>query len=126
MPDVHLLRKEDYLRVDYALQYNVKGSIALPVTERGNGACLGVVEIVTTDGACLGVVEIVTTGCDVNCLPEVDDVCKALEAIDLRSSEMFTPAKIMESHESNRTELTEIKEFLNSICNTYNLPLAQT
>ena len=79
MPDVHLLRKEDYLRVDYALQYNVKGSIALPVTERGNGACLGVVEIVTTDGACLGVVEIVTTGCDVNCLPEVDDVCKALE-----------------------------------------------
>ncbi|WOH14551.1 hypothetical protein DCAR_0934070 [Daucus carota subsp. sativus] len=62
-------------------QYNVKGSIALPVTERGNGACLGVVEIVTTDGACLGVVEIVTTGCDVNCLPEVDDVCKALELL---------------------------------------------
>ncbi|KAL1827886.1 hypothetical protein ACET3Z_006298 [Daucus carota] len=113
MPDVHLLRREDYPRVDYALQYNVKGSIALPVFERGNGACLGVVEIVTT-------------GPDVNCLPEVDDVCKALEAVDLRSSEMFTPAKIMESHESNLTELTEIKEFLNSVCSTYNLPLAQT
>ncbi|XP_074359351.1 protein NLP2-like isoform X2 [Apium graveolens] len=113
MPDVHLLRREDYPRVDYALQYNVKGSLAIPVFERGNGACLGVVEIVTT-------------GPDVNCLPEVDDVCKALEAVDLRSSELFTPPKIKDDHESYQAEVAEIKDIVTSVCKTYNLPLAQT
>ncbi|KAK1382766.1 PB1 domain-containing protein/RWP-RK domain-containing protein [Heracleum sosnowskyi] len=113
MSDAHLLRREDYPRVDYALQFNVKGSLAIPVFERGNGACLGVVEIVTTSP-------------DVNCLPEVDDVCKALEAVDLRSSDLFTPPKVKDDHESYPAEVAEIKEIVTSVCNSYNLPLAQT
>uniref|UniRef100_A0A165A654 RWP-RK domain-containing protein n=1 Tax=Daucus carota subsp. sativus TaxID=79200 RepID=A0A165A654_DAUCS len=62
--DVRRLRREDFPRIDYAQQCNVRGSIALPVFERGSGACLGVVEIVTTGP---------------DCRPELDDVCKALE-----------------------------------------------
>lgn len=112
-PDVRLLRKEDFPRLDHAQQFDVRGSLALPVFERGSGACLGVVEIVTT-------------GPDVDCRPEVDDVCKALEAVDLRSSEIFTPPKVKDRNEVYQDELAEIKEILASVCKTHNLPLAQT
>lgn len=52
--------------------------------------------------------------------------CTALQAVDLRSSELFTPHKIKDDHESYQAEVAEIKEIVTSVCNTYNLPLAQT
>lgn len=112
-PDVRLLRREEFPRIDCATEFNVRGSLALPVFERGSGACLGVVEIVTT-------------GPDVDYGPEVDDVCQALEAVDLRSSEIFTPPKVEDLNEVYHDELAEIKEILRSVCKTHNLPLAQT
>lgn len=112
-PDVRLLTKEVFPRVGFAQQFNVRGSLALPVFERGSGACLGVVEIVTT-------------GPDFDYRPEVDDVCKALEAVDLRSSEIFTPPIVKDRDESYHDELAEVEEILTSVCKTHNLPLAQT
>lgn len=64
--DVRLFKKEDYPRISYAQQYNVRGSLAIPVFERGSGTCLGVVEIVSTS-------------LKANYHSELDDVCKALE-----------------------------------------------
>lgn len=65
-PDVRFFKREEYPRVNYAHQHNVRGSIAVPVFETGSGTCLGVVEIVTT---------IQKT----HYHPELEDVCKALE-----------------------------------------------
>lgn len=112
-PDVRLFKREDYPRISYAQQYNVRGSLALPVFERGSGTCLGVVEIVSTS-------------LKVNYQSELDDVCKALEAVDLRSSDILTPLKSMDQDESYQAALAEIREILTVVCNTHKLPLAQT
>lgn len=65
-PDVRFFKREEYPRVNDAKQYEVRGSLALPVFERGSGKCLGVVEIVTTS-------------LKVNYRPELENICKALE-----------------------------------------------
>lgn len=48
-----------------AKQYDVRGSLALPIFERGSGTCLGVVEIAMTTHK-------------VNYRPELEYVCQAL------------------------------------------------
>lgn len=67
-PDVRFFKREEYPRVNHAQQYDVRGSLALPVFEQGSGNCLGVVEIVTTSQK-------------VNYRPELENVCKALEVL---------------------------------------------
>lgn len=74
-PDVRFFKREEYPRVNDAQQYDVRGSLALPVFEQGSGKCLGVVEIVTTSQK-------------VNYRPELEDVCEALEVI-IRSYVFF-------------------------------------
>lgn len=69
-PDVRFFKQEEYPRVNDAKQYEVRGSLALPVFERGSGKCLGVVEIVTTS-------------LKVNYRPELENICKALEVSKL-------------------------------------------
>ncbi|CAB4321323.1 unnamed protein product [Prunus armeniaca] len=96
-PDVCFFRSYEYPRIDYAQQYDVQGSLALPIFENGSGTCLGVVEIVMTPQK-------------VNYRPELEYVCQALETRD----ELFQAA------------LTEIVEVLASVCKTHRLPLAQT
>lgn len=67
-PDVQFFKREEYPRKNHAQQCDVRGSLALPVFERGSGKCLGVVEIVTTS-------------LKVNYRPELENVCKALEVM---------------------------------------------
>ncbi|KAA8546176.1 hypothetical protein F0562_020930 [Nyssa sinensis] len=112
-PDVRFFRREEYPCIHYAQQYNVHGSLALPVFERGSGACLGVVEIVTTSQK-------------VSYHPELENVLQALEAVDLWSSEILSPPKVKACNESYQAVLTEIREVLKTVCETHGLPLAQT
>ncbi|KAM3292010.1 protein NLP2 [Capsicum chacoense] len=113
-PDVRFFKREEYPRVNYAHQHNVRGSIAVPVFESGSGTCLGVVEIVTT---------IQKT----HYHPELEDVCKALEAVNLRSSGISSnPAKVKDCNESYLAALAEIQYILTCVCDTHKLPLAQT
>ncbi|KAB2045965.1 hypothetical protein E1A91_D01G206200v1 [Gossypium mustelinum] len=112
-PDVRFFRSEEYPRISFAEKYNVGGSLALPVFERANGTCLGVVEIVTTIQKS-------------NYRPELEHVCKALEAVDLRSSPNFTPPNVEACNELYQAALPEIAEVLRSVCKTYKLPLALT
>ncbi|XVF00761.1 hypothetical protein REPUB_Repub04eG0029400 [Reevesia pubescens] len=111
-PDVRFFRSDEYPRINFAQKYNVGGSLALPVFERASGTCLGVVEIVTTTQ-------------QINYRPELEHVCKALEAVDLRSSHNFTPS-VEACNESYQAALPEIAEVLRSVCKTYKLPLALT
>ncbi|GFY89752.1 plant regulator RWP-RK family protein [Actinidia rufa] len=112
-PDVQFFRREEYPRVKHAQQLDVRGSLALPVFERGSGTCLGVVEIVTTSQ-------------QANYGPELESVCKALEAVDLRSSDISSPPTLKACDDSYQAALTEIQEVLKSVCDTHGLPLAQT
>lgn len=65
-PNVQYYSSKEYPRLDYALHYNVQGTLALPVFEPSGGSCLGVLELIMTSQK-------------INYAPEVDKVCKALE-----------------------------------------------
>ncbi|GMI74422.1 NIN-like protein 2 [Hibiscus trionum] len=112
-PDVRFFRSDEYQRISFAQKYNVGGSLALPVFERANRTCLGVVEVVTTTQK-------------INYHPELEHVRKALEAVDLRSSHSFTPPIVEACNESYQAALPEILKVLRSVCKRYKLPLALT
>ncbi|KAK9050073.1 hypothetical protein SSX86_030958 [Deinandra increscens subsp. villosa] len=112
-PDVRFFKTEEYPRVGHAQQYDVRGSVAVPIFDQDRQSCLGVIEVVMTTQKS-------------SYTPEIEGVCKALEAVDLKSS------KSSKSHKSKVTDglyqaaLPEILEILKSACKTHNLPLAQT
>lgn len=65
-PDVQFFRKDEYARVGHAEQYDVRGTLAVPVFEQGSQNCLGVIEVVFTTRK-------------INYCPELENVCKALK-----------------------------------------------
>ncbi|KAL1541199.1 protein NLP2-like [Salvia divinorum] len=111
-PDVRFFRREEYPRVTHAQECNVGGSLALPVLEHGSGICLGVLEIVTTHQK-------------LDFHPELQNVCKALEAVDLKSSNILSPYNIVEYDDSYQATLAEIRNAMKFACNAYKLPLTQ-
>ncbi|CAF2088590.1 unnamed protein product [Brassica rapa] len=113
-PDVRFFRSEEYPRIKEAQKCDVRGSLAVPVFERGSGTCLGVVEIITTTQK-------------MNYRPELENICKALEAVDLRSSSnLKTPSTefLQVYNDFYYAALPEISDFLASVCRSYDLPLA--
>ncbi|CAL1383674.1 unnamed protein product [Linum trigynum] len=112
-PDVRFFRSEEYPRVDHARQNNVCGTLAVPVFEQQSKSCLGVIEIVTTRQ-------------EVKYQSELEKVAKALEAVDLRSSENPSCLNMKAQEIAYQAALPEIQEVLKSACQTHNLPLAQT
>ncbi|XP_076951812.1 protein NLP5-like [Bidens hawaiensis] len=110
-PDVRFFKTEEYPRVGHAQQYDVRGSVAIPIFDQDRRSCLGVVEVVMTTQKS-------------NYTPEIEGVCKALEAVDLRSSESSNKSNITDG--PYQAALPEILEILKSACKTHNLPLAQT
>ncbi|KAB5573437.1 hypothetical protein DKX38_000631 [Salix brachista] len=112
-PNVQYYSSKEYSRLDHALHYNVRGTVALPVFEPFGQSCVGVVELIMTSQK-------------INYAPEVDKVCKALEAVNLKSSEILYPPSMQICNESRQNALAEILEILTIVCETQKLPLAQT
>ncbi|KAK6916814.1 PB1 domain [Dillenia turbinata] len=112
-PDVRFFKAEEYPRIDYARQYDVHGSLAVPILEQGSGSCLGVIEIITTTQK-------------IKYRPDLENICKALKAVDLSSSEIIIPAHVQDFNESYQVALPEIYDILKSACQKHRLPLAQT
>lgn len=112
-PDVRFFKDDEYPRVTYAQQYDVRGSVAVPIFDQDSQSCLGVIEVVMTTQKN-------------NYTPEIESVCKALESVDLRSSESSSSQKSEMTDGLYRAALPEILEILKSACKTHNLPLAQT
>ncbi|KAM7482806.1 hypothetical protein LguiB_007389 [Lonicera macranthoides] len=113
-PHVPLLKgEEEHPSSSFCMQYNVSGSLGVPVFEQGSGTCLGVVEIVTTTQK-------------VNCRPELENLYRALEAVDLRSSKCLCPPKVKVSDKSYEAVLAEIQYVMKSVCDSHKFPLAQT
>ncbi|KAF5745811.1 hypothetical protein HS088_TW07G01405 [Tripterygium wilfordii] len=112
-PDVRFFRSEEYPRVYHAQQYNVSGSLALPVFERGSATCLGVIEIVTTSQ-------------NIDYRTDLENVCKALEVVDLRSTQDFRHPSSKASNDLYQAAVPELLEILGYVCKTHRLPLALT
>ncbi|MED6121166.1 hypothetical protein PIB30_027651 [Stylosanthes scabra] len=112
-PNVQYYTSREYSRRNHAQHYNVRGTLALPVFESPGQSCVGVIELIMTSEK-------------VNYAPEVDKVCKALEAVNLRSSEILDHPFAQICNKDRQNALAEILEILTVVCETHNLPLAQT
>ncbi|KHN33800.1 Protein NLP4 [Glycine soja] len=112
-PDVRFFRSDEYPRVDHAQEYDVRGTVAVPIFEQGSKTCLGVIEVVMTTQ-------------QINYGPELESVCKALEAVDLRSSKQLSIQNVKACNRTYEAALPEIYEVLRSACEMHRLPLAQT
>ncbi|XP_047258635.1 protein NLP6 isoform X3 [Capsicum annuum] len=112
-PNVQYYSSKEFPRLDHALHYNVRGTLALPVFEPSGQSCVGVLELIMTSQK-------------INYAAEVDKVCKALKAVNLKSSEILDHPNTQICNEGRQNALVEILEILTAVCETYKLPLAQT
>ncbi|PSS09372.1 hypothetical protein CEY00_Acc16395 [Actinidia chinensis var. chinensis] len=112
-PNVQYYSSKEYPRLTHALHYNVQGTLALPVFEPSGQSCIGVLELIMTSPK-------------INYAPEVDKVCKALEAVNLKSSEILDHPNTQICNEGRQKALVEILEILTVVCETHKLPSAQT
>ncbi|GMJ01704.1 NIN-like protein 8 [Hibiscus trionum] len=104
--------KAEYLRITHAVNHEVRGSMALPVFEPHEMSCCAVLELVTTKEK-------------TNFDSEMDHVCRALEAVDLRTlaRPRFLPQCLSRNQ---RAALAEITDVLRVLCHAHSLPLALT
>ncbi|CAH8332959.1 unnamed protein product [Eruca vesicaria subsp. sativa] len=112
-PDVRFFKSEEYPRVQHAQDCDVRGTLAIPVFEQGSKICLGVIEVVMTTEM-------------VKLKPELESICRALQAVDLRSTELPVPTSLKGCDLSYKAALPEIRNLLRCACETHKLPLAQT
>ncbi|GAB2225983.1 hypothetical protein Drorol1_Dr00021764 [Drosera rotundifolia] len=112
-PNVQYYSRKEYKRIHHAKQHNVRGTLALPVFEPAAQSCVGVLELIMTSQV-------------INYAPDVDKVCKALEAVNLRSSEIVAEPYTLICNEGRQNALTDILQVLTAVCEAYQLPLAQT
>lgn len=80
-PDVRLFSSFEYPRVNHAQHFDIRGSLALPVFDLANKSCLGVLEVVMTTGKN-------------EYSSDLDNICKALRAVDLGSSEILIVPRV--------------------------------
>ncbi|KAJ8755525.1 hypothetical protein K2173_019323 [Erythroxylum novogranatense] len=102
----------EYLRVKHAVNHDVKGSIAAPVFD-------------PTETSCCAVLEIVTVREKPDFDFEMENVCRALQAVNLRS---VVPPRLLPQSLSmdQRATLSEISDVLRAVCHAHRLPLALT
>ncbi|CAL5211601.1 unnamed protein product [Lathyrus oleraceus] len=111
--NVGYYHKSEYLRLDHAISHEVRGSIALPVSD------------MHSEVSCSAVLELVTTKEKPNFDKELEFVSHALQRVNLRT---ITPPRLLPQCVSNnkRAALTEITDILRAVCHAHRLPLALT
>ncbi|KAL0368650.1 UNVERIFIED_CONTAM: protein NLP9 [Sesamum calycinum] len=97
--NVMYYNKAEYLRVQHAVDHEVRGSIALPVFEDDS-----------LERSCCAVLELVTMKEKSNFDLEMENVCRALQSLS----------------KNQRTALAEITDVLRAVCHAHRLPLALT
>ncbi|CAN8284584.1 unnamed protein product [Cochlearia groenlandica] len=88
-------KKDEYLRIEYAIENQVCGSIAIPIFEAYGTSCVAVIELVTSKEK-------------QNFDMEMDSVCRALKYFS----------------SNQREALSEIQDVLQALCHAHKLPLA--
>ncbi|KAL5990835.1 hypothetical protein ACLOJK_011740 [Asimina triloba] len=101
----------EYLRVNDACKHEVRGSLAVPIFNPREQSCCAVLELVTTNERD-------------NFDPEMESVCRAIQAVDLKTTEVRSHPQIFSN--SQRTALSEIVDVLRAVCHAHRLPVALT
>ncbi|KAF3455943.1 hypothetical protein FNV43_RR00586 [Rhamnella rubrinervis] len=111
--DVGYYSKTEYLRADHAFNHQVRGSIAIPVFD------------IDPEVSCCAVLELVTTKEKPNFDSEMEVVCHALQAVNLKTS---VPPRLLPQYLSRNQKdaLAEIIDVLRAVCHAHRLPLALT
>ncbi|XP_047315077.1 protein NLP8-like [Impatiens glandulifera] len=109
--------KEEYLRMEHAVNHHIRGSIAVPVFEDDD----------LDNSSCCAVLELVTMKEKPDFDQEMENVCRALQAVNLKSSSppRFRP-QLQCSSKNQTAALSEITDVLRAICHAHKLPLALT
>ncbi|OWM74857.1 hypothetical protein CDL15_Pgr004624 [Punica granatum] len=102
----------EYLRVKHAVEHNIRGCIALPVFDSNEISCCAVLELVTMKEK-------------PNFDSEMEKVCTALQAVNLRTS---PPSRLRPQclSRNQRAALAEITDVLRAVCHAHRFPLALT
>ncbi|CAK9184864.1 unnamed protein product [Ilex paraguariensis] len=110
--NVMYYNKGEYLRVQHAVDHEVRGSIAVPVFESDS-----------LEKSCCAVLELVTMKEKPNFDSEMGGVCHALQAVNLRS---IAPPRLYPQFlsKNQRAALAEITDVLRAVCHAHRLPLA--
>ncbi|XP_056166301.1 protein NLP9-like [Syzygium oleosum] len=110
--NVMYYNNSEYLRVKHAVHHNIHGSIALLVFD-------------SSDKSCCVVLELVTMKEKPNFDLEMEKVCLALQAVNLRTT---PPPRLLPQclFSNQRAALTEIIDVLRAVCHTHRFPLALT
>ncbi|PKU67591.1 Protein NLP2 [Dendrobium catenatum] len=103
--------KFEYLRVQYAISHDVRGSLAVPVFDPHQSGCRAVLELVTMKEKS-------------NFNVEMENVCRALQAVDLRTTKSRVHHQNLTKEQ--RSALSEILDVLRAVCHAHMLPLALT
>ncbi|XP_051195266.1 protein NLP3-like [Lolium perenne] len=114
-PNVQLYGTGEYARMSYALIYDIQASLALPILDPADAT------------RCLAVLELVFTTAPVACFAtEADKLCKALQAVSLRGSEICHPVPTETCNsEATQAAMSGVSELLAAVCKAHELPLAQ-
>ncbi|KAG9444668.1 hypothetical protein H6P81_016008 [Aristolochia fimbriata] len=105
--------KAEYLRANYALNYEVRGSLAVPIFD-------------PCDQSCCAVLELVTTKEKPNFDPEMDTVCRAIQAVDLRTVDARVSPQMKTYSNAQKAAFVEIMDVFRAVCHAHRLPLALT
>ncbi|KAK6914519.1 RWP-RK domain [Dillenia turbinata] len=102
----------EFLRVNHAVDHEVRGSIALPILNPQEKSCCGVLELVTMKEKA-------------NFDSEIEHVCQVLQAVNLRTT---SPPRLQSQNltKNQRAALAEIVDVLRAVCHAHRLPLALT
>ncbi|KAH7681219.1 DNA/RNA polymerases protein [Dioscorea alata] len=108
-------KKFEYLRVDHAVNHSVRGLLAVPVFD-------------PTERSCSAVLELVSTNEKPDFDAEMDTVCRALTAVDLRTVKVQQSLQTHQQNLSNsrKCAFAEIFDVLRAVCHAHMLPLALT
>ncbi|VYS55405.1 unnamed protein product [Arabidopsis thaliana] len=106
--NVMYYKTDEYLRMKHAIDNEVRGSIAIPILEASGTSCCAVMELVTSKEK-------------PNFDMEMDSVCRALQAVNLRTAAIPRPQYLSSSQ---RDALAEIQDVLRTVCHAHKLPLA--
>ncbi|KAL5711634.1 hypothetical protein ACHQM5_013900 [Ranunculus cassubicifolius] len=104
--------KNEYLRVQHAVDHEVRGSLALPIFDAHEKTCCAVLEVVT-----------IREKTDFH--QEMENVCRVLQAVNL-STNVTSKVHPQCVSKNQKAALSEIVDILRAVCHAHRLPLALT
>ncbi|KAL8254440.1 hypothetical protein R6Q59_032661 [Mikania micrantha] len=111
--DLTNYNKKDFPLLDSAIRCNLHGYLALPVFDSIKGLCVGVLELLMSSNL-------------KDFAYEVEHIHQKLKIRNLTSPQVFDGPALSVFNERRKNEFNEIYGILKVVCDTHNLPLAQT